>query len=44
MTGKVETNHIVNMVPAPNLVPPDGKYGWVIVLSYAIANVSTILK
>lgn len=23
-----------------DLVPPDGKYGWVIVISYAIANVS----
>lgn len=23
-----------------NLIPPDGKYGWIIVLSYAIANVS----
>lgn len=23
------------------LIPPDGKYGWIIVLSYAIANVST---
>lgn len=22
------------------MVPPDGKYGWVIVISYAIANVS----
>lgn len=23
-----------------SLMPPDGKYGWIIVLSYAIANVS----
>lgn len=23
-----------------NMIPPDGKYGWIIVLSYAIANVS----
>lgn len=23
-----------------SMVPPDGKYGWIIVLSYAIANVS----
>lgn len=22
------------------MIPPDGKYGWIIVLSYAIANVS----
>lgn len=22
------------------MIPPDGKYGWVIVISYAIANVS----
>lgn len=23
------------------LVPPDGQYGWIIVISYAIANVKT---
>lgn len=25
------------------LVPPDGQYGWIIVISYAIANVKIIL-
>lgn len=30
----------INMMENSNLVPPDGKYGWVIVLSYALANVS----
>lgn len=25
-----------------NLVPPDGKYGWIIVFSYALANVSAL--
>lgn len=23
-----------------HMIPPDGKYGWIIVISYAIANVS----
>lgn len=26
------------------LVPPDGKYGWIIVISYAIANVSELQR
>lgn len=37
-------NEKVKLVTGPPKVPPDGKWGWIIVIAYAMANVRTSMN